>query len=76
MLRKDLYDSDIPGRTTVTNRIKQAFQEHLNMLRDNMKVCIVHFSRLICLSKCRIPLAKSHLLAICGLIQIFRHLWR
>jgi hypothetical protein len=38
MLREDLKDSDIPHRTTIRNRIMEIWDEHLDMLQDQMKV--------------------------------------
>lgn len=38
MLRGDLKDSNIPHRTTIRNRIMEIWDEHLDMLQDQMKV--------------------------------------
>ena len=38
MLRPDLKESDIPGRTTLYNQVLEILQEHLDLLEDDMKV--------------------------------------
>jgi hypothetical protein len=38
MLRKDLQDSDIPGRTTIRKRVDEVLTEHLCQLEKEMKV--------------------------------------
>jgi hypothetical protein len=38
MLREDLNESDIPGRTTIRSRIRELQVEHLNQLKSDMKV--------------------------------------
>jgi hypothetical protein len=45
MLRKELRESDIPGRTTIRKRIEEVFQEHLKELECNLRVrlCVVFF---------------------------------
>jgi hypothetical protein len=52
MLKTDLKDSDIPGRTTLSNRIKEMFDEYLDVLETDMKVqmilCPVFETLIIC----------------------------
>ena len=51
MLRKELRESDIPGRTTIRKRIEEVYEEHLEKLRGEMEVrlyaltfhCYVHY---------------------------------
>lgn len=38
LLRKDLKASDIPGRTTIRNRIDSMYAEHMETLKDSLKV--------------------------------------
>ena len=38
MLREDLKNSDIPHRTTIRKQIMEIWDEHLDMLQDQMKV--------------------------------------
>ena len=38
MLRKELRESDIPGRTTIRKRIEEVIEEHLDKLEDEMAV--------------------------------------
>jgi hypothetical protein len=38
MLREELEESDIPGRTTIRNCVDELFQEHINRLKRDMKV--------------------------------------
>ena len=38
MLREELKDSDIPHRTTIRKRIMEIWDEHLDILQDQMKV--------------------------------------
>ena len=38
MLRKELRESDIPGRTTIRKRIEEVYEEHLEKLRGEMEV--------------------------------------
>lgn len=40
MLRKELKESDIPGRTTIRNRIEKIYTQHLEELTEEMKVHI------------------------------------
>ena len=40
MLRKELRESDIPGRTTIRKRIEEVYEEHLEKLRGEMEVCL------------------------------------
>jgi hypothetical protein len=44
MLREELKDEDIPHRTTIRNRILQVWDEHLDTLANEMKVCLLHLS--------------------------------
>ena len=37
-LQQDLKDSDIPHRTTIRNRVKEMWDEHLNVLKADLKV--------------------------------------
>ena len=38
MLRRELRESDIPGRTTIRKRIEEVYEEHLEKLRGEMEV--------------------------------------
>ena len=38
MLRPNLKESDIPGRTTLHDRILEISEEHLDVLEEEMKV--------------------------------------
>jgi hypothetical protein len=38
MLRADLKESDIPGRTTIRSRISEITEDHLGKLEKEMKV--------------------------------------
>jgi hypothetical protein len=40
LLRKELKESDIPGRTTIRNWIMEAFSNHLEKLEEDMKVIL------------------------------------
>jgi hypothetical protein len=44
MLREGLRNEDIPHRTTVRNRILQVWDEHLDTLSGEMKVCLLCYS--------------------------------
>jgi len=44
MLRKELNESDIPGRTTIRKRIEEIFEEHLCELQREMNVCSLAFT--------------------------------
>ena len=37
ILRKELKNSDIPGRTAIRNRVEKAFEDYLEELRTEMK---------------------------------------
>jgi hypothetical protein len=39
LLRQELKESDIPGRTTIRNRIEKAYQVQLEELEKEMAVC-------------------------------------
>jgi hypothetical protein len=39
LLRQELKESDIPGRTTIRNRIEKAYQDYLKELEAEMAVC-------------------------------------
>jgi len=39
MLHAELQESDIPGRTTIRNRIEEAFRKNLETMQEVMKVC-------------------------------------
>jgi hypothetical protein len=43
MLRADLRDTDIPGRTTLRSRVTELFNEHLEQLETEMKVSTYPF---------------------------------
>jgi len=38
MLKPDLKESDIPGRTTLHDRVLEMLKEHLDTLEEDMKV--------------------------------------
>ena len=38
MLRKELRESDIPGRTTIRKQIEEVIEEHLDKLEDEMAI--------------------------------------
>jgi hypothetical protein len=38
MLKPDLKESDIPGQTTLNNRVLEMFEEHLDTLEEELKV--------------------------------------
>lgn len=42
MLREELQDSDIPHRATIRRRITQLWEEQLETVAAEMKVCIRH----------------------------------
>lgn len=39
MLRAELEDSNIPHRTMIHDRILQSWDDHLDLLEDEMAVC-------------------------------------
>lgn len=39
LLRKDLKDSDIPHRTAIRSHIKTIWDQHLEQLEVDLKVC-------------------------------------
>ena len=41
LLRQELKESDIPGRTTIRNRIEKAYEDYLKQLEEEMAVCIL-----------------------------------
>src|SRR5271163_3565835 len=41
LLRQELKESDIPGRTTLRNRIEKAYEDHMKQLEEEMMVCIL-----------------------------------
>jgi len=41
LLRQELKESDIPGRTTIRNRIEKAYDDHMKQLGEEMMVCIL-----------------------------------
>ena len=41
LLRQELKESDIPGRTTLRNRIEKAYDDHMKQLGEEMMVCIL-----------------------------------
>jgi hypothetical protein len=43
MLKADLTESDIPGRTTLSTRILEMFEEYLDVLETEMRVRIKFF---------------------------------
>ena len=75
MLRKELKESDIPGRTTIRNRIEKIYAQHLEELTEEMKVCVF----LLCIQTInfvyRRLLEKFLLQLMLGLIQIRLLLW-
>lgn len=42
MLREDLQKSDIPGQTTMRNRIHELLDNHLSLLERALRVCLVN----------------------------------
>jgi hypothetical protein len=38
MLRLDLKESDIPGHTTLYDWVLEIFEQHLDLLKEEMKV--------------------------------------
>jgi hypothetical protein len=43
LLRQELKESDIPGRTTLRTKIDKAYQDYLKKLKEEMAVCIIFF---------------------------------
>lgn len=43
MLREELRESDIPGRTTIRKRIEEVLDEHLDQLEKDLKVSSQYF---------------------------------
>jgi hypothetical protein len=41
LLREELKDSDIPGRTTIRKHIEKTYQDHLKQLEEDMTVCML-----------------------------------
>jgi DNA-binding protein Fis len=41
LLRQELKESDIPGRTMIRNRIEKAYEDYLKQLEEEMAVCIL-----------------------------------
>jgi hypothetical protein len=41
MLKKDLQEKDIPGRTTIRERIDKMAEDHLKELAEEMKVSLL-----------------------------------
>ncbi|KAF7967999.1 hypothetical protein HWV62_32196 [Athelia sp. TMB] len=41
MLRQELRQEDIPHHTTLRNHIIQIWEEYLNKLSEEMKVCLI-----------------------------------
>jgi hypothetical protein len=39
LLRQELKESDIPGRTTIHKKIEKAYQDYLKQLEEEMAVC-------------------------------------
>jgi len=39
LLRKELKESDIPGRTTIRNRVEKSYQDYMKQLEEDMAVC-------------------------------------
>jgi hypothetical protein len=76
LLRKELKESDIPGRTTIRKRVDEVYEDYLKELETDMKVlCQCAF---ICgkyLSSNRIQLEKFHSPLTLGQIQTILHLW-
>lgn len=40
LLKKDLQDTDIPHRTTITKQVLELNQEHTNHLSNQIQVCL------------------------------------
>jgi hypothetical protein len=49
MLRKELRDCDIPGRTTIRKRIGEVLDEQLERLTEDMAVCYIFSIRCVAL---------------------------
>ena len=77
MLREELKDSNIPHHTTIRKRIMEIWDEHLDILQDQMKVNfnwdLVFVIWLFILSN---VLGKYPSPPTCGVIQISHHLWQ
>jgi hypothetical protein len=41
LLRKELKESDIPSRSTMRNRIEEAYDEHMKQLEEDMAVTTI-----------------------------------
>ena len=41
LLRQELKESDIPGRTMIRSRIEKAYEDYLKQLEEEMAVCIL-----------------------------------
>ena len=39
LLRQELKEPDIPGRTTIRNRVEKTYQDYLKRLEEDMGVC-------------------------------------
>lgn len=39
LLRQELKESDIPGRTTIRNRVEKAYQDYMQQLEKDIAVC-------------------------------------
>ena len=76
MLRKELGESDIPGRTTIRTHIQEVFEDHLNELQRNMNVRHFFFflTDIIDLDT-RHLWGKSPSQPTCGLIRISLRTW-
>jgi hypothetical protein len=43
LLREELKESDIPSRSTMRNRIEEAYEEHMKQLQEEMEVTTVSY---------------------------------
>jgi hypothetical protein len=39
LLREELKESDIPGRTAIRNRVEKAYEDYMEQLQKDMAVC-------------------------------------
>lgn len=45
LLRQELKESDIPGRTTIRNRVEKSYNDYIKQLEEEMMVCeLIYFS--------------------------------
>lgn len=43
LLREELKESDTPSRSTMRNRIEEAYEEHIKQLQEEMEVTTVSY---------------------------------